>query len=156
MQKIQETWVQSLGWEGPLEKEMATCFSILTWKIPWTEEPDRLQSLGSQRVRHDWECIYIHTHTHTQIVMQHRRKGTLPDCEPVTCFITVSPEEIMLELKHTGVRGKEGEESKLIVIPVCAYIWSYPEAHDLGYIEKAFSGLQFGCEDRWWSNQTEY
>ena len=50
---MQETWVQSLGWEDPLEKEMATRSSILAWKIPWTEEPGRLQSLGSQRVRHD-------------------------------------------------------------------------------------------------------
>ena len=43
--------VQSLGREDPLEKEMATHFSILAWKIPWTEEPDRLQSVGLQRVR---------------------------------------------------------------------------------------------------------
>ena len=48
-----ETQVQSLGREDPLEKEMATHSSILTWKIPWTEEPGRLQSMGSQRVRHD-------------------------------------------------------------------------------------------------------
>ena len=40
MQKSQETWVQSLGWEGPLEEEMETHSSILVWKIPWTEEPD--------------------------------------------------------------------------------------------------------------------
>ena len=39
MQEMQETWVQSLGWEDPLEKEMATCSNILAWKIPWTEEP---------------------------------------------------------------------------------------------------------------------
>ena len=45
-----ETRVQSLGWEDPLEKEMATHSSILAWRIPWTEEPDRLQSMGSQRV----------------------------------------------------------------------------------------------------------
>ena len=45
---MQETWVQFLGWEDPLEKEMATQSSILAWKIPWTEEPDRLQSMGSQ------------------------------------------------------------------------------------------------------------
>ena len=45
---ILETWVQSLGWEDPLKKEMATHSSILTWKITWTEEPGRLQSLGSQ------------------------------------------------------------------------------------------------------------
>ena len=48
-----ETQVQSLGWEEPLEKEMATHSSILAWKILWTEETDRLQSMGLQRVRHD-------------------------------------------------------------------------------------------------------
>ena len=50
---IQEAWVQSLGWEGPLEKGMATHSSTLAWRIPWTEEPGRLQSMGSQRVGHD-------------------------------------------------------------------------------------------------------
>ena len=50
---MQETWVQSLGWEDPLEKEMATHSSILTWKIPWTEESGGLQSMGLQRVRCD-------------------------------------------------------------------------------------------------------
>ena len=50
---MQETWVQFLGWEDPLEKEMAIDSSILAWKIPWTEEPGGLQSMGSQRVRHD-------------------------------------------------------------------------------------------------------
>ena len=48
-----ETWVQSLGWEDPLEEEMAIHSSILAWRIPWTEEPGRLQTTGSQRVRHD-------------------------------------------------------------------------------------------------------
>ena len=48
-----ETWVRSLGWEDRLEKEMATYFSTLAWKIPWMEEPGRLQSMGSQRVGHD-------------------------------------------------------------------------------------------------------
>ena len=50
---MQETRVRSLGWEDPLEKEMATHSSIHAWKIPWTEEPGGLQSIGSQRVRHD-------------------------------------------------------------------------------------------------------
>ena len=50
---MQETQVQSLGWEDPLEKEMATHSSILAWRIPWTEEPGELQSTGSQRVGHD-------------------------------------------------------------------------------------------------------
>ena len=49
---MRETWVQSLGWEDPLEKEMATHSCILAWRIPWTEEPGGLQSMGSQRVRH--------------------------------------------------------------------------------------------------------
>ena len=50
---MRKTWVRSLGREDPLEKEMAIHSSILAWKIPWTEEPDRLQSMGSKRVRHD-------------------------------------------------------------------------------------------------------
>ena len=50
---MQETWVQSLGQEDPLEKGMATHSSILAWRIPWTEESGGLQSMGSQRVGHD-------------------------------------------------------------------------------------------------------
>ena len=50
---MRETQVQSLDWEDPLEKEMATHSSTLAWKIPWTKEPGRLQSMGSQRVGHD-------------------------------------------------------------------------------------------------------
>ena len=50
---MQENWVRSLGWEAPLKKGMATHSSILAWKIPWTEEPDGLQSPGLQRVRHN-------------------------------------------------------------------------------------------------------
>ena len=59
---MQETWVQSLGWDDPLEKEMATHFCILAWEIPWTEEPGRLQSMGLQRVRHDLATKYHHHH----------------------------------------------------------------------------------------------
>ena len=51
---MQETWVQSLGQEDHLEKEMATQSSILAWRIPWTEESGELQSTESQRIRHDW------------------------------------------------------------------------------------------------------
>ena len=50
---MQDTWVRSQSWEDPLEKEMVTHSSILAWRIPWTEGPGRLQSMGSQRVRHD-------------------------------------------------------------------------------------------------------
>ena len=50
---MQETWVRALGWEDLLEKEMAIYSSTIAWKIPWTEEPGRLQSMGLQRVGHD-------------------------------------------------------------------------------------------------------
>ena len=56
---MQETWVQSLGQEDPLEKEMATHSSTFAWKIPWMEEPGGLQSTESQRVRHDWATSLI-------------------------------------------------------------------------------------------------
>ena len=54
---IQETWVQSLGREDPLEKEMATHSSIFAWRIPWTEEPDGLEYMRSQRVRNNWSAL---------------------------------------------------------------------------------------------------
>ena len=50
---MQETWVRALGWEDPLEKEMAVHSSTVAWKIPWTEKPGTLQSMGLQRVGHD-------------------------------------------------------------------------------------------------------
>ena len=54
LQETQETRVQFLGWEDPLEEEMATHSSILAWKIPWTEEPGGLHCVGLHRVGHDW------------------------------------------------------------------------------------------------------
>ena len=61
MQETQETWVRSLGQEGPLQEGMATHSSILAWRIPWTEKPGGLQSTGSQRVRHDCSDL-AHAH----------------------------------------------------------------------------------------------
>ena len=57
---VQETRVRSVGWEDPLEKEMAAHSSILAWKIPWMAEPGRLLSMGSQRVRHYWATSLFH------------------------------------------------------------------------------------------------
>ena len=65
---MQETQVQSLGPEDPLEEKMATHSSILAWKIPWTEESSGLQSKGSHRVRHNLEAEHIHTHTYLFIL----------------------------------------------------------------------------------------
>ena len=67
---VQETQVQSLGWEDPLEKGIATHSSILAWRIPWTEEPGRLQSMRSQRTRHNEvinthkKCLHLKTYQH--------------------------------------------------------------------------------------------
>ena len=57
-----DPWVGSLGWEDPLEKEMAAHSSTIAWKIPWTEEPSRLQSMESQRVGHDCATPYWFWH----------------------------------------------------------------------------------------------
>ena len=64
-----ETRDQSLGWEDPLEKEMATHSSVLAWRIPWMEEPGRLWSMGSQRVGHDWATsLSLSQHTRSDLI----------------------------------------------------------------------------------------
>ena len=69
MQETQEVWVQCLGGEDPLEKEMATHSSILIWEIPWTEEPGEPQSTGSKEsdMTEHQQHTHTHTHTHTHI-----------------------------------------------------------------------------------------
>ena len=69
---MQETWVRSLGQKNTLEKEMATHSSTLAWKIPWTEEPGGLQSMGLQRVRHDWATSLSHTQTCSRLYVGYR------------------------------------------------------------------------------------
>ena len=71
---MQETWILSLGQEDPQEKGMVTHSSILTWRIPWTEESGGPQSMGSQRVRHNWAT---NTHTHTHIYTHIRIGGQM-------------------------------------------------------------------------------
>ena len=92
---LQEIWVQSLGWEDPLEKGMPTHSSILTWKIPWTEEPGRLQSRG-RRVRH-WHQLLCRSSIDISLndlnFLLHRKKNghvRSPESwrEPVWCKIT--------------------------------------------------------------------
>ena len=83
MQETQEMQVQSLGREDPLEKEMATHSSILAWEIPWTEEPGGLQSMGLQRIVHDW--VRMQVHVRTWLVAEWRmtqlwQRGDQPGC----------------------------------------------------------------------------
>ena len=66
---MQETQVWPLSWEDPLKEEIVTHPSILAWEIPWTEKPGGLQSIGSQRVGHDWMTEHIHTCTSTSAVV---------------------------------------------------------------------------------------
>ena len=58
---MKKTWIQSLSWEDPLKKGMGAYSSIPVWRIPWAEEPGRIQSMRSQRVEHDWEAKQAHT-----------------------------------------------------------------------------------------------
>ena len=74
MPAVRETWVWSLGWEDPLEKGVATHSSILACEIPWIEEPGKLQSVGSQRVEHNW-ATNKHTHTHKHSVLSMFKVG---------------------------------------------------------------------------------
>ena len=87
MQKSQKLmWVPSLGWEDPLEEEMATHSSILSWKIPWAEEPGGLQSMGLQRIEHDWaeQSLPEGTSSSTEVI------NSAPCSYPTLCsFVTI-------------------------------------------------------------------
>ena len=83
MQETQEVWVQCLGGEDPLEKEMATHSSILVWEIPWTEEPGELQSTGSKESDMTEHQQHTHKHTHTHYVkrgLSHVLHSTFCQC----------------------------------------------------------------------------
>ena len=88
MQETQETRFPSLGWEDPQEEEMATHSSILAWRIPWTEEPGRLQPMGKQRVGYDW------AHTRFSFLLLPRRKSS---CDHVH-------KGHMLKMEEQGIR----------------------------------------------------
>ena len=123
MQEMQETRVRSLGWQDPMEEEMATHSSILAWKIPWTEKPSKLQSMGSQRVGHDRACTharssnntseyitktiesrilkwYMYTSVHSSII--HNSQHTHDGNKKVSLF-TVTRDHVWLVTLHTRV-----------------------------------------------------
>ena len=87
---MQETCVQSLGQEDPLEKEMATHSYTLAWKIPWTEEPGRLQSMGLQRVEHD-RAASLHTQAETKATSCQGRDTKLLSEQLWPCNLPLSP-----------------------------------------------------------------
>ena len=93
---MQETQVRSLGWENPLAKEMATHSSILAWRFPWTEEPGGLQSMGSQRVWHDWATSHTHRIDWVKVGQQCRDYNPFPSLESVNLYFGMA---------HTLLRG---------------------------------------------------
>ena len=91
--QLQATWVWSLGWEDPLEEEIATHSSILVWRIPWTEEPGSLQSMGSQIQTwlSDWAHIYLWKHHDNQVTKpsHHPRKFSHASLQPISLFLAL-------------------------------------------------------------------
>ena len=96
---MQEAWVWSLGWENPLDKGMATYSSNFSWRIPWREEPGRLQSMGLQRARQDWttntsQLVHTHTyiHKHSPALRTHAHTHThTPQQHILYCTHTLKP-----------------------------------------------------------------
>ena len=100
MQEMQETQVQSPSLEDPLEQEVAIHSTILAWKIPWTEEPGRLQSIGSQRVGPDWATEHTHTHTHTRARAIKQREG--PGVMDMFCWCDLQQNREFIDLTLTA------------------------------------------------------
>ena len=100
---MRETWVRSLGREDPLEKEMATHSSILAWRIPWAEEPGGLQSMGSQRVRHDWATSFHFTS------LQRLKKAVPKNWCLQTVVLEKTPESLLdgKEIKPVNLKGNQ-------------------------------------------------
>ena len=135
MQKIQETQVQSVGWEDTMEEGMATHSSTLAWKIPWTKEPGRLQSLGSQRVWHDW----VNEHTHPPTQWKYKVPLTSQHNTAVLLLQTV---KLLSVLNY----------SSITIIPrkcLCIWVWIYHYRHlnNLLIIWSASSG---SLPSIWW------
>ena len=128
---VQETRVQSLGWEDPLEKGMATQSSILAWRIPWTEEPCELQSTGLQRGKHNCKLPNTHTHAHPTLLVA-VKISTLQSssvtqwcstlCNPVDCSMPGLP--VHHQLLEQAPGDSEGQGSL-----VCCHPWDHKEWH---------------------------
>ena len=102
---VQETQVPSLGQEDPLEKGMATHSSILAWRIPWTEEPGGLQSMGSQRVVHDWSDLVP--------ASSDRFSSSFPICIPFILFYSL----ITMATTSTTMLNKSGKRGFPCLVP---------------------------------------
>ena len=108
---MQEAQVQSLGWEEPLEQEMASHSNTFAWRIPWTEDTGGLQSMGLQGVGCDWAYTNTHTHTHTHTYTQ-THSDTAGNLKPRNCHgpgPVLSPghqEDVAIKLCYPGSMGQ--------------------------------------------------
>ena len=115
---MREMWVRSLGWEDSLEKEMATHSSILHWRIPWSEEPGRLQSTGSKKVGHDW----VTSLTIVGLPGKSHRQRNLADYSP-------------LDGRRVGYDLVTEQQQQIVVLQCCVSFWciakwlSYTHTH---------------------------
>ena len=98
----QKTWVRSLSWEGPLEKGMATHSSMLAWRIPWTEEPGGLQSMESQRVRHDWAPQHSTEGLEADVLVSAVVSEQMLLGLPLCCFVAAAPRTPRLLFSRPG------------------------------------------------------
>ena len=142
---VQGTWVQSLGQEDPLEKEMATHSSILAWKIPWTEEPAWLQSIGSQRVGDNWRTntsLHLSCFSHVQLFatlrtvahqallsMRFSRQDTEVDCNFLLQGILLTRESNLCLLCNP-----HWQVCSLLLLPLGIYVYkSFLTTLDKGF-----------------------
>ena len=123
-----ETWVRSLGWEDSLEKGMATHSTILAWRIPWTEEPGGLQSVGSQRVGHDWATSLMSFSCNTYIMeMMASSKSLLLDFKDALC-VKLLP-QCLMKFGLVGIRSSaassKGSSSQVIFVNAAPALVQY-------------------------------
>ena len=130
---MQETGVRSLGWEDPLEKEMAAHSSTLAWKIPWTAEPGRLPSMGSQRVGHDWA-----TPLSLLLIASYCFSSCITDCNP--CVSTVCSEAMPYILWRILQCSSHFARK---TVSVCMYVCFQSDLH-IPLSQSIFSQAPFG------------
>ena len=116
---MQLTWVQSLGREDPLEKEMAIHSSTIAWKIPWTDEPGRIQSMGSQRVRHDWATsLSLSNICSVQFSFVTQSCPTLCDPWIAACQASLSIINSRRSLRHTSIKSVMPSSHLILCCPL--------------------------------------
>ena len=154
MQETKETQVQSPDQKDPLEKEMATHSSILAWRIPWTEEPDRLQSIGSQRVGHDWGDLgHMHCAKHLFPFCASATTSVRDNFLMLMSWAFQKDEDFLIKLEKTKLQqsGPQALATAMLHCPTWSLLWQ-PAWHS-GPLLPTTPGPKFG--DRlilcfWW------